>query len=150
MAEKCLLGNLSFFLGGEGLADFRDEPAVSFSECVHPSKLIINHLVKFEIFHQPRFPWNKGISLPQLAFGVRVTGEVVGGHTFFLTRSIPSNILKFLAQKSGFCFPFWMLLIAFPQGLGAFWNKAMAANGFCGGWACLLVKQILSLGYKQQ
>ena len=23
------------------------------------------------IFHQPRFPWNKGISLPQLPFGVR-------------------------------------------------------------------------------
>ena len=23
------------------------------------------------IFHQPRFPWNKGISLPQLDFGVR-------------------------------------------------------------------------------
>ncbi len=23
------------------------------------------------IFHQPRFPWNKGISLPQLHFGVR-------------------------------------------------------------------------------
>ena len=22
-------------------------------------------------FHQPRFPWNKGISLPQLSFGVR-------------------------------------------------------------------------------
>ena len=23
------------------------------------------------VFHQPRFPWNKGISLPQLPFGVR-------------------------------------------------------------------------------
>ncbi len=39
--------------------------------CVRPRSLYIYISGQIIIFHQPRFPWNKGISLIQLPFGVR-------------------------------------------------------------------------------
>ncbi len=40
-------------------------------QCLWPEALLFQWSGQIIIFHQPRFPWNKGISLPQLPFGVR-------------------------------------------------------------------------------
>ena len=59
-------------------------------------------LAKCIIFHQPRFSWNKGISLPQLPFGVRSCGVVIIWANICESCNFPSF---HLAQKKVFLQP---------------------------------------------
>ena len=67
----------------------------------HPQTLppTPNKSGQIKIYHQPRFPWNKGISLPQLHFGVR-SCEVARTNPNTSSRSpAPARRIRFLESQ---------------------------------------------------
>ena len=112
------------------------------------------------IFHQPRFPWNKGISLPQLPFGVRSFEVAIIWSDYYGWSSYPppeiAGLMIRAYEKPLVSLDFWpamkpLFLEVYVRGGGAGWpvNESTKNHEFMGGKGTLQWTNISHPGEKE-